>query len=435
MLIVGIDASNLRTGGGITHLIGFLGAAEPAEFGIRKIIVWGGRNTLERLPARPWLDSYHDQLLDRSLPFRVFWQQRVLPSLCRRVDLLFSPGGSAPRSVHPVVVMHRNMLPFDWAELRRYQVSLTSLRLLILRRQQIASFRHADGVIFLTRHAEQSIRRIARISAPSRVIAHGLDETWLDNPRPRRRLSELKSSDPITVLYVSTVDVYKHQWNVAHAAAQLRNDGIPLVVRFVGASYPPALRRLQSALRHEDPSGSFLNYEGPRKQKDLQADYARADIAVFASTCEALPNVLIEAMGAALPIASSCRPPMPEILQDGGVYFEPESISSIASALRRLIEAPALQESLAARSSELAKKFSWKRCASETLEFLAAIGKTRGADRSFSASPAGRAQERDSPRSASHPPASDTGQNVATSGLTKSVDLSDASVNKEMVSA
>jgi len=54
--------------------------------------------------------------------------------------------------------MHRNMLPFEWRELRRYGLSTTALRLLLLRLQQGRSLRRADGVIFLTRHAEGRVR-------------------------------------------------------------------------------------------------------------------------------------------------------------------------------------------------------------------------------------------------------------------------------------
>ncbi len=40
---IGIDASNLRGGGGgVTHLIQLLDATNPKKFNIEKIIVWGG---------------------------------------------------------------------------------------------------------------------------------------------------------------------------------------------------------------------------------------------------------------------------------------------------------------------------------------------------------------------------------------------------------
>lgn len=52
---LGIDASNIRTGGGVTHLIELLRAAKPQEHGFDEVIVWGG-------------STY---LIDQSLPIRL----------------------------------------------------------------------------------------------------------------------------------------------------------------------------------------------------------------------------------------------------------------------------------------------------------------------------------------------------------------------------
>ena len=66
---------------------------------------------------------------------------------------------------------------------------------------------------------------------------------------------------------------------------------------------------------------------------------------------------------------------MPEVLDDGGVYFNPEDSSSIANAVKILIEDSKLRGSLAARSKVLAGKYSWERCAKETWNYLAKISK------------------------------------------------------------
>ena len=54
-LTIGLDATNIRIGGGVTHLIELLHAAQPAEHGIERIVVWGGTPTLAALEERPWL--------------------------------------------------------------------------------------------------------------------------------------------------------------------------------------------------------------------------------------------------------------------------------------------------------------------------------------------------------------------------------------------
>ena len=110
---LGIDASNIRRGGGVTHLVEFLQAARPDLQGIDQVIVWSGGATLSQIKPKPWLTLVHDPVLDRSLPFRWHWQRFVLPSMAQhQCDVLFVPGELRPMSL-PVVTMCQNMLPFQ----------------------------------------------------------------------------------------------------------------------------------------------------------------------------------------------------------------------------------------------------------------------------------------------------------------------------------
>jgi len=102
----------------------------------------------------------------------------------------------------------------------------------------------------------------------------------------------------------------------------------------------------------------------------LPALLSSADLFIFASSCENMPNTLVEAMAAGLPIACSDRGPMPEVLKDGGVYFDPENPDSIANAIENLLVHPEKCQQLAARARELASQYSWRRCAEETFSFI-----------------------------------------------------------------
>ena len=46
-------------------------------------------------------------------------------------------------------------------------------------------------------------------------------------------------------------------------------------------------------------------------------------------------NTLIESTCVGLPIACSNRGPMPEVLEDGGVYFDPENTQSIKRSIEK----------------------------------------------------------------------------------------------------
>jgi glycosyltransferase involved in cell wall biosynthesis len=375
-MIVGVDASNIRTGGGLTHLVALLGAAEPGELGIAEVVVFGSRATLERLPRRPWLVPVHEPWLDRPLPWRLAWQQLRLP---RRVaghcDVVFVPGGNAPRLGPPVVTMSRNMLPFEMPELRRYGLSPTALRLLLLRFGQARTFRRADGLVFLTRYAQDAVLRAAPTRARTAIIPHGVDEAFRRKPAPARALEEGGAARPLRVLYVSIVDLYKHQWHVAEAVARLRAAGLPVAAEFVGPVYPGAERRFRGALAALDPRGEFLRYAGPASREVLPGLYASADVFAFASSCENMPNILLEAMAAGLPIACSQRGPMPEILGDAGVYFDPERPDEIARALEALLRDAPLRARCAELAYARALAYSWERCARETLSFVAEVAR------------------------------------------------------------
>jgi len=62
---------------------------------------------------------------------------------------------------------------------------------------------------------------------------------------------------------------------------------------------------------------------------------------------------------------------MPEVLADGGVYFDPEDADSIAEAIEQIVQSPALRLAIAQRAKVLSQQYNWKRCADETWAFVA----------------------------------------------------------------
>ena len=373
---IGIDASNLRAGGGVTHLVELLRVADPAVDGFSQVIVWGARATLDQIADRSWLVKSPEAVLERGLIRRALWQRFTLSALARecKCDVLFVPGGAFAGSFRPIVTMSRNMQPFDFRELRRHGMSLTALRLLLLRWTQTRSFRRADGLIFLTSYARDAVMAAVKSAAGEiTIVPHGVDERFLRPPAPQLPLSDYSAARPMRVLYVSIVNVYKHQWHVVEAVALLRKSGLPVMLELIGPAHPPALARLKSTLERFDPDGQFVHYAGAVARAELPTRYANADLCLFASSCENMPNILLEGMASGLPIACSDRLPMPEVLGGAGVYFDPENPQDIARALRQLIESRELREKLANASFARVREYSWVRCARDTFQFLSAI--------------------------------------------------------------
>jgi glycosyltransferase involved in cell wall biosynthesis len=372
-----IDASNIRAGGGVTHLAELLRAAQPEQYGFDQVHVWAGLETLGQLVNRPWLHKVHAPMPDKSSLKRLYWQQFILDSLARGAacSMLFVPGGLYSGSFRPFTTMSRNLLPFDSREISRYGVSLATARLRILRRLQGMTFQRADGVIFLSEHAQDVVQQsLHRTLNNCAVIPHGVARTFRASPRPQNPMCSYSFDNPLRCLYVSSVTVYKHQWHVAKAIASLRQQGYPVVLELVGAvSTKQGRKLLEKTLQQIDPFGDFVYVRGPVPHNQLATYYRRADCFVFASTCETFGQVITEAMSSGLPIACSDKGPMKAVLGTLAAYFAAEDPESIANALKTLLDNPELRMSNAQRAYEKAAWYTWDRCAANTFAFLAKV--------------------------------------------------------------
>ncbi len=382
-LHLGIDASNIRQGGGITHLSQLLDAADPQAAGIDRVTAWVWPPVAAALPKRPWLRLRASPWLEARLPLRMLGQLFALPGELRAAgcDVLFSPGGTLPPwSPVPTVTMSQNMLPFEPSEADLFgRWSPMRAKMHLLRLSQARSFRSAGGLIFLTEYARSAVSSaMGGSTGRSALIPHGIEPRFRIEPRPQRRLEDCSVARPLRLLYVSILMPYKHQYEVASAVAQLRAQGLPVEITFIGAPWGQYGRNFPALIARLDPAGAFLHWTGAQPFDTLHLQYQDADAFVFASSCENLPNILIEAMAAGLPIACSDRGPMPEVLGGAGVYFDPGQPSSIADALRLLAGDAALRARIAALAGERAKPYLWERCARDTLAFIADVATNHG---------------------------------------------------------
>ena len=371
-MIVGIDASNLRRGGGLTHLVEVLSAVNIHKHNVSKVIIWGGEQSLGQINNFPWLKKIAPKELKRDLFSRLIWQKFRLSKSAKdnNCDLIFSPGGTVLCNFRPIVTMSQNILPFNWHEAKRYGVSLESLRLLLLWQLQSKSFRSADGVIFLTNYAKKQVTKVVgKIKASSAIIPHGLNSRFCMPPKNQYDISEYSTTKPFNILYVSTVDLYKHQWNVIEAVAKLRKEGYPVALNLVGDTLF-AKNRLEKSLKRFDPNNQWAKYNEAVPYLEIHNFYKDADLGVFASSCENLPIILIETMASGLPIACSNRGPMPEVLGDAGEFFNPERPTEIYHSIKNLIDSAQLRSEKSQVSFNKAQEYNWDVCASETFSYL-----------------------------------------------------------------
>lgn len=375
--IIGIDASRNRSGGAKAHLIGILQEAQPASFGISKVHLWSYKSLLDQIPDFPWLVKHNPDALEKSLLQQAWWQWFYLPREAKNAGchvMLNTDAGTIGR-FRPCVVMSRDMLSYEKGEMQRYGWTKARLRLLALKYIQARSLRHADAAIFLTNYASNVIQKFTGRLPKTAIIPHGVSEAFRQSA-PERTRSYGSGPKPIKCLYVSNAAMYKHQWHVVRAMGMLRSKGHNVSLLLAGGGSGPAQELIDKEIKRTDPKGKFVTQIGFVKHEAIPSLLADADIFVFASSCENMPNTLVEAMASGLPIACSNRGPMPEVLQDGGVYFDPENPDSISNAVEQILGDEATRIRLSNKARHLSNQYSWERSSNQTFGFLAEVAAT-----------------------------------------------------------
>jgi glycosyltransferase involved in cell wall biosynthesis len=95
-----------------------------------------------------------------------------------------------------------------------------------------------------------------------------------------------------------------------------------------------------------------------------------ADVMVYPSLCEGFGFPPLEAQSAGVPVVCSNVSAMPETLKDSALLVNPYSPEETAEAIYRVLSDDNLRNELIKKGQENVKRFSWLKCAKETLKVI-----------------------------------------------------------------
>lgn len=127
-------------------------------------------------------------------------------------------------------------------------------------------------------------------------------------------------------------------------------------VFFTGASteYRATLEKLAKELQVSEQI-HFLGFLNP---EELQVIFRAATAMVFASKFEGFGLPILEAFHAELPVLSSKATTLPEIAQDGALYFDPNSPEELALLMQNMLIEPEVRQDLIRRGKNVLSKYS-----------------------------------------------------------------------------
>ena len=153
----------------------------------------------------------------------------------------------------------------------------------------------------------------------------------------------------LELLAVGTLRDCKGFDTLLQTTAMLRAAGVPACLTVIGDGEDrPALERQAHGLGLD----GHVTFTGYLPHEELAAHYARATLLVHPARSAnhfGIPNVILEAQAARVPIVCTRLPALAELLEDGvsGVYVPEDDAGALATTLAGLFADPALRERLA----------------------------------------------------------------------------------------
>lgn len=294
-----------------------------------------------------------------STAYGLFWERSVLPSAVARdeIDILYCPNANAPihnPSSYKIVVTLYHLQP----KMGESKIEQIYRRLLVTR-----GIRSADAVITVSEYSKESIASLLGID-PKKiyVVYSGVDEIF----RSAGSADKMDLPDKY-ILYVGALSQRKNIPRLIKAFKKIKQKSkIPHKLVLVGSKD----KLIFSDVDIED--NDDIVTPGFAEKPELKYAYQNADLFVFPSLYEGFGLAPLEAAACDTPVVASNKTALPEVLDDGARYVNPNDIDSIAEGLS-IVERDDELDNLRRKSSARASEFTWEKTGNRLFDVFESI--------------------------------------------------------------
>jgi glycosyltransferase involved in cell wall biosynthesis len=308
----------------------------------------------------------------RIMPFPRLWTHlRLSWEMARRPpDLLFVPAHVLP-IVHPLrsVVTVHDLGYLYYPEAHRF---LDRLYLDLSTRYNARAATHLIADSSATER--DLIERYGTEPDKITVVYPGYDETTFQPVRDEEAIETAKARYDIAgdyILFVGTLQPRKNLTRLIEAFSNtqylISNTQLVIAGR-KGWLYEEIFQQVEDlGLKGKVV---FTDYV---PEGDLPALISGARLCVFPSLYEGFGLPVLEAMACGTPVVCSNVSSLPEVAGDAAILVDPLDVKELAAAMECVLGDEELQAGLIERGFEQVRKFSWERCARETLNVLESV--------------------------------------------------------------
>jgi len=230
--------------------------------------------------------------------------------------------------------------------------------------------RNAKKIIAVSESTKKDLEEIYGIGSDKiRVVRHGVSKDFqqIDRNDPRFLDIQKKYNLPYKfILYLGNIEPRKNVLSIIAAYKNLisKNPKLEKYKLVLAGNVSPLCREVFDG--NEDIIAC-----GYIERDDRPFVYNLASLFVYPSFFEGFGLPVAEAMACGAPVISSHNSSIPEVAGEAAILVDPNRPNEIARAMESILTDKNFYDKIKERGLKQARKFSWEKCAEETLCALA----------------------------------------------------------------
>lgn len=294
---------------------------------------------------------------------RILWEQILFPGVVKRerLDVLFSPG-----YVIPVLIDRGNIVVVHDALYRRFPNLVSLGKRMYWSMFVPLSVRKSRAVITDSDFSKSELRHFFPFASEKIFsVTLGVENGKVPARSETAEILKRLAVEGTYVLCVSTLSPHKNLGRLLGAFKAVRGK-MPDVQLVLAGKFERAAGSLRRDVRALGLEGC-VKILGYVDKHELECLYAAARLFVLPSLMEGFGFPVLEAMRAGCPVACSRTAALPEVGGNAARYFDPHNVDEMASVMEQLLYDEGLRNLCIERGKENVLRFSWERCARETI--------------------------------------------------------------------